>query len=183
MATPADDALTICRLLEASGEKLAVAESLTTGRVQSLIGSVSGASKVFSGGVTTYMLEQKVKHLGVNRAHAESVNAVSERVAEEMARGVRELFDASVGIATTGYAEPSPADGVAAPFAYVAANVRGRSRVRRVEGGAGGRTAVQDRVAGRALENLLAALRALISEDGLPAELERLRAVVESEDP
>jgi len=66
---------------------LAVAESLTCGRVQARIGAIPGASEFFLGGITAYSLEQKVRHLGVDRATAEPVNAVSAEVAEQMARG------------------------------------------------------------------------------------------------
>ena len=97
---------------------LAVAESLTCGRVQSLIGAESGASGYFVGGITAYTLEQKVRHLGVDRATAAKVNSVSADVAAQMARGVCALFDAHVSVATTGYAEPSPAEGVTYPFAW-----------------------------------------------------------------
>lgn len=85
---------------------VAVAESLTVGRIQSLIGRASGASNVFAGGLTAYNIEQKVNLLGVDRAHAEEVDCVSGRVAAQMATGVTELFRADIGIATTGYAEP-----------------------------------------------------------------------------
>ena len=56
---------------------LAAAESLTCGRVQAAIGSVSGASEYFLGGITAYSLDQKVRHLGVERAAAARVNSVS----------------------------------------------------------------------------------------------------------
>jgi nicotinamide-nucleotide amidase len=178
MSTFANDAATLCRFLEESGQTIAVAESLTIGHVQALIGSVSGASKVFSGGITAYTLEQKVRHLGVDRSHAQTVNSVSERVAVEMARGVRRLFGASVGLATTGYAEPAPGEQVEAPFAYVAANVHGRAWAWCIEGGGGGRTDVQVRVAVRAVQNLVAAMRALASEGDLSGDLGRLRQAV-----
>ena len=97
---------------------LAVAESLTAGHLQARVAAVSGASDFFLGGVTAYALELKVRLLGVDRAAAKKVNSVSAEVAEQMARGVCELFDSDFGVATTGYAEPSPADGVAVPFAW-----------------------------------------------------------------
>lgn len=104
---------------------LAVAESLTCGRVQARVGEVSGASNFFLGGITAYSLEQKVRHLGVRRAEATRVNAVSAAVAEQMARGVCALFGSDVGVATTGYAEPSAGDDVEVPFAWWAiAHVR-----------------------------------------------------------
>lgn len=97
---------------------LAVAESLTAGHLQAQIASVSGASIFFLGGITAYSLDQKVKLLGVNRAHARRVNCVSQRVAVEMAYGAMEKFGATLAAATTGYAEPSRADGVKEPMAW-----------------------------------------------------------------
>lgn len=97
---------------------LAAAESLTCGRVQARIGAVSGASNFFLGGITAYSLEQKVRHLGVDRAHAESVDSVSQRVAEEMACGAVALFGSDLAVATTGYAEPSAERGVKTPMAW-----------------------------------------------------------------
>src|ERR1044071_5239810 len=90
---------------------LAVAESLTCGQVQASVGRISGASTFFLGGITTYTLDGKVRHLGVRRAAARRVNSVSAAVAEEMARGVCRLFGSDLGLATTGYAEPSPTEG------------------------------------------------------------------------
>ncbi len=105
-------------MLRAPRLTLAVAESLTSGRVQARIGAVSGASEYFLGGLTAYSLEQKVRHLGVNRAHARRVNCVSQRVAVEMAQGACALFGADLAVATTGYAEPCQAEGVGAPMAW-----------------------------------------------------------------
>ena len=143
---------------------LAAAESLTCGRVAARIGAESGASKYFLGGVIAYNLEQKVKLLGVNRAHARRVHCVSQRVAVEMAAGACELFGADLAVATTGYAEPNAADGVKVPQAWWALCHRKR----------GGRTVMvsgflempgttrleaQERVAEEVLEKLAAYLR------------------------
>lgn len=97
---------------------LAVAESLTAGNLQAQIAAVSGASEYFLGGITAYTLEQKVKHLGVDRAAAVKVNCVSAEVAEQMAKGACRLFGSDYALATTGYAEPVPANHVDAPFAW-----------------------------------------------------------------
>ncbi|MDO8541925.1 MAG: CinA family protein [Opitutaceae bacterium] len=107
---------------------LAAAESLTCGRVQARVGEISGASDFFLGGITTYTLDQKVEHLGVDRASARRVKSVSAAVAEQMARGVCRLFGSDVGVATTGYAETSPADRVENPFAWWALAHRRRGR-------------------------------------------------------
>ncbi|MES1168551.1 MAG: CinA family protein, partial [Oleiharenicola lentus] len=106
---------------------LAVAESLTAGRVQAQIAAVSGASDYFLGGITAYALEQKVKLLGVNRAHARTVDCVSQRVAVEMAVGAAKLFGADLAVATTGYAEPAPKRKVRTPHAWWAICHRHRS--------------------------------------------------------
>ncbi len=142
---------------------LAVAESLTCGRVQARIGAVPGASEYFLGGVTAYAMEKKVKLLGVDRAAAATVNAVSAEVAEQMARGVCELFGAEVGAATTGYAEPNAARKVAQPFAWWAVARREGARfvVRsgRVDCPGVTRVDVQERVAEAVIVSLVAFLR------------------------
>lgn len=99
---------------------LAIAESITTGNLQAQIGSVSDASSFFKGGITTYNLGQKVKHLGVEELYAKKCDCVSDQVATEMAKGVCRLFNSRIGIATTGYAEPYPAQEIAIPYAHYA---------------------------------------------------------------
>lgn len=97
---------------------VAAAESLTCGRVQAKIGSVSGASAYFRGGITAYSIEEKVRLLGVDRALAEAVDSVSREIAEQMARGACLAFGSDVALATTGYAEPNPSRGVPYPMAW-----------------------------------------------------------------
>lgn len=97
---------------------LAVAESVTGGRLQALVTAESGASTFFLGGITAYNLVQKVRHLGVSREAAEPVDCVSAEVAWQMARGACALFGSDIGVATTGYAEPFPERGVRAPVVY-----------------------------------------------------------------
>jgi nicotinamide-nucleotide amidase len=105
-------------MLRAPRWTLGVAESMTCGWVQARIGAVPGASEFFRGGLTAYETEQKIRHLGVERARAIEANAVSAKVAEQMALGACAFFKSDVGLATTGYAEPSPIQGVREPFAF-----------------------------------------------------------------
>ena len=151
-------------LLDEPRLTLAVAESLTAGHVQSRVAATSGASSYFLGGVTTYTLEQKVKHLAVNRAAARRVNCVSAEIAEQMARGVCTLFGADVGVATTGYAEPSVDDRVTMPFAWWAVAMRGKcgrfiAHHGRVECPGCSRRETQEIVADAALAELIAVLQ------------------------
>ena len=152
-------------MLRAPRLTLAVAESLTCGRLQARIGAISGASEYFLGGVTTYSLDQKVKLLGVERAAAERVNSVSAEVAEQMARGAGKLFGADISAATTGYAEPNPGWRIAQPFAWIAVARREEQkfvvRSTRVECAGATRTEAQERVADAALAALLEFLREL----------------------
>lgn len=145
---------------------LAVAESLTAGHLQARVAAVSGASGYFVGGITAYALEQKVKHLGVDRALAEATKCVSGDVAKQMARGVCGLFSAAVGVATTGFAERSPEDAVDEPFAWWAVAVRdggGRGDFwtwhGRVECPGASRVDAQQMVADAALTELVAVMR------------------------
>ncbi len=105
-------------LLRAPRLRLATAESLTAGHVQARIASVTGASEFFLGGVTAYTLEQKVKHLGVDRLAASTVDCVSAEVAGQMARGALTMFGSDLAVATTGYAEPATVPKVTVPFAW-----------------------------------------------------------------
>lgn len=144
--------------------KLAVAESLTSGHLQARIAAVPGASNYFLGGITAYSLEQKVKHLGVNRAAAMRVDCVSQQVAVEMAQGALELFGAEIAVATTGYAQPNAAAAVKQPMAWWALCHRqkgGRSVVISglVEMPGAKRVKVQERVADEVLKALNAYLR------------------------
>jgi len=140
--------------LLACGAKVAAAESLTVGRVQTELGRWSGASGYFAGGMTCYAAEAKVRLLGVDAAHAAKVDSVSARVAEDMALGVAALFGCRLGVATTGYAEPCAALDIAEPFAWVAAARDEKVMSERVEGAGLGRVAMQERAASAALELL-----------------------------
>lgn len=142
---------------------LAVAESVTCGHLQAAIGAISGASAFFLGGVTAYTLDEKVRHLGVDRLAAAKVDCVSDEIARQMARGACALFGSDVGVATTGYAEPSPAAGVTNPFACWAIAVRAPENAYRLRSGRVvcvglKRTAVQAAVTGAVLAELRAEL-------------------------
>ena len=144
------------RLLERQ-QTLAVAESMTCGGLQVRIGRISGASNFFVGGITAYQLEQKVRHLKIDRRAAAKVDCVSEAVARQMAKGACRLFGSDWGIATTGYAEPNAA--TATPYAYWA--IARRQRVvaaGRIDCPGCRRGAAQDRVSAAVLAQFLRVL-------------------------
>ena len=92
--------------LEAKKLRIATAESCTGGMISAAITSVSGASGVFDCGVCSYANFIKSKIVGVKEETLATYGAVSDRTAAEMARGVRLLAGADIGISTTGIAGP-----------------------------------------------------------------------------
>ena len=94
--------------LKSKKETIAVAESVTSGALQLAISSIFEASLFYQGGLTAYNLGQKFKHLSVEPIHAQAVNCVSEKVADDMAIGISKLYGSDWGIGITGYASPVP---------------------------------------------------------------------------
>ena len=93
--------------LKARKMTIACAESCTGGLIAKRITDISGASEVFGYGCVTYWNEAKMGLLGVSSETIQQYTEVSEQCALEMARGVRKLAGADIGISTTGYAGPT----------------------------------------------------------------------------
>ena len=89
--------------------KLAVAESCTGGLICHRITNIPGSSNYFERGVVSYSNESKIEILGVNPETIKNFGAVSEQTAIEMARGVRKISKADIGISTTGIMGPTGA--------------------------------------------------------------------------
>ncbi len=86
---------------------VSTAESCTGGYIASLFTSVAGSSEYFTGSVVAYSNEIKQNELGVAWEDIESFGAVSKKVVEQMAMGIRKKFGTDFGIATSGIAGPS----------------------------------------------------------------------------
>lgn len=95
---------TVVRLLTERGKSVATAESCTGGLVSKLITDVSGASKVFSMGITAYTASVKERVLGVPHDLIDREGTVSPTVAEYMAEGARVISGSTYGIGITGVA-------------------------------------------------------------------------------
>lgn len=104
---------------------ISVAESLTSGNIQSVLASVTGSSKFFVGGVTTYNIDQKVNLLGVDRVRASKRDCVSQYVANQMSIGCSEMFKSDIAIGITGYSEPYEEENVEIPFCYYSISYKG----------------------------------------------------------
>jgi PncC family amidohydrolase len=94
------------RLLGQREMTLAAAESCTGGLVSHRITNVPGSSAYYNGSVTAYSNEIKEAVLHVRRDILVQYGAVSAQAVLEMARGVRDVLRADVGLAVTGIAGP-----------------------------------------------------------------------------
>ena len=86
--------------------RIATAESCTAGLVAARLTDIPGSSAYVAGGVVAYANEAKAGMLDVDAALIETHGAVSEPVAEAMARGALRRFDADTAVAITGIAGP-----------------------------------------------------------------------------
>jgi nicotinamide-nucleotide amidase len=89
-----------------AGRRMATAESCTAGLVAARLTDIPGSSGYVAGGVVAYSNEAKSNMLDVDAELIESHGAVSEPVAEAMARGALGRFGADTAVATTGIAGP-----------------------------------------------------------------------------
>lgn len=89
-----------------AGRRIATAESCTAGMLAARLTDRAGSSDYVAGGVVAYANEIKSALLGVDPALISEHGAVSADVAEAMARGALERFDADTAVAITGIAGP-----------------------------------------------------------------------------
>ncbi|WP_084505263.1 CinA family protein [Nocardia harenae] len=89
-----------------TGRTVAVAESLTAGRIAAALGAAPDSGTWLRGGVVAYAAEVKHTVLGVP-----DVPVVTATAAGTMATGVRGLLGADVAVAVTGVGGPDPQDG------------------------------------------------------------------------
>jgi nicotinamide-nucleotide amidase len=106
-----------------AGHRLGLAESCSGGLLAARITKVPGASAYLAGSVVAYSNEAKEQLLGVDPALIEAKGAVSPEVAEAMAIGALERFDADIAVSITGIAGPDGGS-EAKPVGYVCFNAR-----------------------------------------------------------
>ena len=99
------------KILRERGATVSVAESCTGGLLGERITSVAGSSHYFLGGFVVYAERLKTELLGVDAALIAQHSAVSEAVAEAMARGTQARTGSTYAISITGEAGPESATG------------------------------------------------------------------------
>ncbi len=94
------------KLLKDRELTVACAESCTGGNIAHKITEIPGSSAYFLGSVVSYSNDVKAEVLRVNRNNLNRFGAVSQQVAEDMARGASRLMRSDCALATTGIAGP-----------------------------------------------------------------------------
>jgi nicotinamide-nucleotide amidase len=145
------------------GRRLAVAESCTGGLLAGRLTDRAGSSEYFMGGVVAYSNEAKVALAGVDPELIARFGAVSTEVAEALADGALERFDADVGIGLTGIAGPGGGSeekpvGLVC-FSVASSGARRHARITRSTRLPGARVDIRDRACTVALHLLRRLLR------------------------
>jgi nicotinamide-nucleotide amidase len=94
------------RLLKQANLKLSIAESCTGGLVSQRLTDIPGSSAYIGLNVVTYSNQAKNDILHVSEQTLATAGAVSEKCAEEMAKGVLALGHADLALSVTGIAGP-----------------------------------------------------------------------------
>lgn len=97
----------VARYLMEQNATIALAESCTGGLMAHRLTNIAGSSRYFIFSAVTYSNESKIKLLGVLPETMESLGAVHEQTAKEMAEGARRTGNSTYGLSTTGIAGPS----------------------------------------------------------------------------
>ena len=94
-------------ILKSKNLKISTAESCTGGMIASMLTSVSGSSAYYFGTIVSYDTSVKINVLNVDEKAIEEFTVVSEQVAEQMAKGVKNVLNTNISISTTGVAGPN----------------------------------------------------------------------------
>ena len=96
----------IADLLIQNNLTVSTAESCTSGLLASRLTDVPGSSQYFKGGSVCYSNELKINDIGVDKDLIERYGAVSEEVAESLAKNIAQKNNTDIGIGITGIAGP-----------------------------------------------------------------------------
>ena len=94
------------QLLKSEHLTIATAESCTGGLVGAALTQEPGSSGFYLGGVVSYSDALKQGLIGVSKESLDKYGAVSDKVAKEMAEGIRSKAGSDLAISTTGIAGP-----------------------------------------------------------------------------
>lgn len=121
-----DELIEIKQILLANNWNVSTCESMTCGLVASLFGSVPGISKVYAGGLVTYMTEEKHILAGVREETLKQYGAISSQTAIEMCLGTSSKMKTNICVSVTGNAGPDSDEGKPVGLVYIGVAVNGK---------------------------------------------------------
>ncbi|MBE1513674.1 CinA family protein [Nesterenkonia halotolerans] len=119
-AEASDVASAVGAILAERGLTVAVAESLTGGKLANQLAAAGGSGDWFVGGVVAYQSDAKHRVLGVPEGPV-----ISEEAVVGMVEGVTSMFGADSGVAASGAAGPDGQEGQPPGTTWMAASVFG----------------------------------------------------------
>lgn len=115
--------MNLVELLSKKNLKLAVAESLTAGKLSDLIAKNEGISKYYQGSITSYTCDIKNSVLGVDKEWLDEHGPYNFVTTHQMCDGVMKLMNADITVATSGVAGPNDDGDTEAGTVYIAVKV------------------------------------------------------------
>jgi nicotinamide-nucleotide amidase len=136
----------VARMLRASAQTVAVAESCTGGLLAARLTELPGSSDYMKGGIVAYANDVKVALAAVPGELIERHGAVSQEVAEALADGARSLLAADLGVGLTGVAGPGGGtEEKPVGLVWISVAAPGDTRLSRSVNLPGGRPDIRDR--------------------------------------
>lgn len=97
----------IIEKLRSRKQTVGFAESCTGGLLSATLSAVPGVSDIYLGSIVSYSYQAKVDLLGVSWSLLKDEGAVSEKVARQMAQGLRNQLKCHWSVSITGIAGPT----------------------------------------------------------------------------
>ncbi len=123
----------VVKLLKQSGLKVATAESCTGGMLSQSLTSAQGASDVVEIGIVAYSNRIKNEALSVPLDVLMEEGAISAETAMYLAKNVRMLSDADIGVGITGNAGPTASENKPIGLVYIAIADRSKYYITKLE--------------------------------------------------
>jgi PncC family amidohydrolase len=115
-----------------NGLTIAFAESMTGGSLAYEMIKNPGSSKVISGSIIAYSVEQKMNLLRISEDKIKQHLIVSEVIAKEMATSVKSIMKSDIGVGVTGNAGPDKQENTRDLEVWIAIDFKGNMITRKV---------------------------------------------------
>lgn len=122
----------VFKLCAINGLTIAFAESMTGGSLTYEMIKNPGSSKVISGSIVAYSVEQKVNLLHLSETQINQHSVVSEYVAKKMATSIRSIMNSDIGVGVTGNAGPDKQDLTENLEGWIAIDFKGQIKTRKL---------------------------------------------------